>query len=141
MATNKTKQTEQSVTDFIDSVADETKRDDSFQLINLISGSTGLQPKMWGPSIVGFGSYHYTYESGREGDAPIVGFSLRANALTIYLAVYHDWKEDLLQKLGKHKMGKGCLYVKKLSDVDLDILKEMILASVAYLKSKYPTSD
>lgn len=141
MATNKTKQTEQSVTDFIDSVADEAKRDDCVEIIKFITDLTGLQPNMWGPGIVGFGSYHYTYESGREGDAPLVGFSPRASALTIYLAVYDDWKEDLLQKLGKHKMGKGCLYVKKLSDVDLDTLKEMIVISVAYLKSKYPTSE
>ncbi|WP_080055354.1 DUF1801 domain-containing protein [Spirosoma aerolatum] len=129
MAINKTIETTQSVTDFIEAVADETKRIDSFRLVELMQTQTGFEPKMWGPSIVGFGAYHYKYDSGREGDAPLVGFSPRANALTLYLGTF-EGKDELLQKLGKHKIGKGCVYIKNLRDVDADVLKEMVTRSV-----------
>lgn len=136
MAQNKTTQTELSVTDFLNSVADETKRNDSFQLVELFKTQTGLEPKMWGPSIVGFGSYHYKYDSGHEGDAPLVAFSPRKDALTLYLANF-DRREALLQQFGKHKTGKGCIYIKKLADVNIDILKEMIDLSAEHTKSRY----
>lgn len=137
MAKNKTTQTELSVTDFLNSVADETKRNDSFQILEFFKAQTGLEPKMWGPSIVGFGSYHYTYESGHEGDAPLVAFSPRKDAITLYLANF-DRRDELLQQFGKHKTGKGCIYVKKLVDVNVDILQEMIDLSVKHMKSLYP---
>ncbi|GAB4032994.1 DUF1801 domain-containing protein [Spirosoma gilvum] len=128
MAKNKTTETTQSVTDFINSVADEPKRTDSIRLVEIMQAQIGFEPKLWGPSIVGFGSYHYKYESGREGDAPLVGFSPRANALTLYLGSF-EGKDELLQKLGKHTTGKGCVYVKRLSDVDIDTLNELIRRS------------
>lgn len=137
MAKNKTTQTELSVTDFLNSVADETKRNDSFQILELFETQTGLEPKMWGPSIVGFGSYHYKYKSGHEGDAPLVAFSPRKDALTLYLANF-DRRDELLQQFGKHKTGKGCIYVKKLADVNIGILQEMIDLSVKHTKSLYP---
>ena len=140
MAKNKTTETTASVTDFINSVTNETKRADSYELIKLIEQQTGLKAKMWGSGIVGFGSYHYQYESGHKGDAPLVGFSPRSSAITLYLYFAEERKEKLLQQLGKHKTGKGCIYVKKLSDVNVDVLKEMITESVMYIRTKYPDS-
>ena len=138
MATNKTAETVNSVADFINSVVDETKRKDSFRLIELMKTQTGFEPKMWGTAIVGFGSYHYKYASGHEGDAPLVGFSPRKDALSLYLSQDFESKEKLLQKLGKHKGGKGCIYIKKLVDVDEEVLKIMITDSVVYLRGLYP---
>ncbi|HTS28628.1 MAG TPA: DUF1801 domain-containing protein [Bryobacteraceae bacterium] len=130
MADNKTKPTEQSVTAFIDTIADETRRTDAQALVKLIQRATGEKPKMWGGSIVGFGTYHYTYDSGREGDMPIVGFSPRKAATVLYgLMGAND--EATRSKLGKHTTGKGCLYVKKLSDIDQKVLKTMVENSVA----------
>ncbi len=137
MAKNKTVETNHSVIDFINAIDNEARRADCFELNLLISNQTGLPPKMWGNAIVGYGSYHYRYDSGHEGDAPLVGFASRTNALVLYLAVDFDTKGVLLQKLGKYKLGKGCLYIKKLADVDTDVLLVMIADSVAYLKSKY----
>ncbi|QDK79263.1 DUF1801 domain-containing protein [Spirosoma sp. KCTC 42546] len=137
MAKNKTTETENSVTDFVNSIADEGKRKDSFSVIDLIKLQTGLDPKMWGPSIVGFGSYHYIYASGHEGDAPLIGFSPRKDALTFYLSAYFTEREELLEKLGKHKTGKGCVYVKKLEDIDLDVLKELIDRSTSHIRTTY----
>lgn len=138
MAKNKTTETGNSVTDFINSIVDEEKRKDSFTAIELINQQTGLDPKLWGPSIVGFSSYHYTYASGREGDAPLIGFSPRKEALTFYLSAYFTERAELLEKLGKHKTGKGCVYVKKLDDIDLDVLKEMIVRSANHIRTSYP---
>ena len=138
MAKNKTTETAENVTDFINKVKDETKRDDSFEIIKLITRATGLKPKMWGPSIVGFGSYHYKYDSGHEGEAPLVGFSPRAAAISLYMACDPQKRESLLKKFGKHKTGKGCIYIKKLADIDTDVLKEMAVSSVSYMKKKYP---
>ena len=107
-------------------------------IIKLMQKQTGLKPKMWGPAIVGFGSYHYKYDSGREGDAPLVAFSPRANAITLYLSSAFDNREELLQKFGKHKTGKGCIYIKKLGDVDQEILKVMVTNSFEHAKKKYP---
>jgi hypothetical protein len=138
MATNKTTETANSVTDFINSVADEAKRKDSFRLVELMQAQTGFEPKMWGGSIVGFGSYHYKYASGHEGDAPLAGFSPRKDAISLYLSPEFESKEKALQNLGKHKTGKGCIYIKKLDDVDVEVLKEMVTDSVTHLRTLYP---
>jgi len=140
MATNQTVETNKSVSAFIKSVKDETKRKDSFQLIEIMSNITKLDAKMWGPAIVGFGSCHYVYESGREGDMPLVAFSPRANGLVLYLSGKFEQREELLQKLGKHKTAKACLYIKKLEDVNMPVLKKMITNSVKHTKSRYPVT-
>ena len=98
---------------------------------------SGFPAKMWGPAIIGFGSYHYIYESGHEGDAPLVGFSPRKSEFAIYLSSAFDKREELLQQLGKHKAAKACVYIKKIEDIKVDILKKMITASVKYYKAKY----
>jgi hypothetical protein len=139
MPQNKTVETNHSVTDFINSISAESRRADCFELNSIISTQTGLPPKMWGSAIVGYGSYHYKYESSHEGDAPLVGFASRTNALVLYLAIDFDTKKDLLQKFGKHKVGKSCVYIKHLADVNIDVLRLMITDSVAYLKNKYPS--
>ncbi|MBO9583831.1 MAG: DUF1801 domain-containing protein [Flavobacterium sp.] len=139
MAKNKTTETAESVIDFINAVADETKRKDAFELIEIMQQTTGFEPKMWGPSIIGFGSYHYKYDSGHEGDAPLLGFSPRKDAISLYLSSTFENKDELVSKFGKHKAGKGCIYVKKLSDINIDILKQMISLSVSYLQNLYPS--
>ncbi len=139
MAKNKTTETTESVTGFLNKVADETKRKDAFRIVEIMQAQTGFEPKMWGPSIVGFGTYHYKYESGHEGDAPLAGFSPRKDALVIYLSTSFDQREELLKQLGKHKIGKSCLYIKKLDDVDLNVLKKMILLSFKHAKKQYPS--
>jgi len=123
--TNKTIENENSVAGFIATIADETKRADSFKLAELMEGASGQKAKMWGPAIVGFGSYHYKYESGREGDAPLIAFSPRKSSLTLYLPGFES-KEQLLQKLGKHKQSGGCTHIVKLTDVDISALKELL---------------
>ena len=138
MEKNKTTQTNISVTDFINKVKDATKRKDSFSLIELIKQQTELDPKMWGPSIVGFGSYHYKYDSGHEGDSPLVGFSPRAAAITLYLSGHFEKREELLEKLGKHKTEKGCIYIKKLDDIDIQTLKIMITNHIKHIQKLYP---
>ena len=138
MAKNKTTETETSVLDFINTfVDDEAKRNDAFELLKIIQKVTGFEPKMWGPSIIGFGSYHYKYASGHEGDAPLVGFSPRKAAISLYISL-SDNKEELLSKFGKHKTAKGCIYIKKLTDIDLEILRIMISTSVKELQKLYP---
>jgi hypothetical protein len=135
--TNKTTENELSVADFLNGVADETKRADSFKIVDLIEKHTGLPAKMWGPAIVGFGSYHYKYESGREGDAPLFGFSPRANAIALYISTGFSQREELLAKFGKHTTAKGCVYAKKLADVDTEVLKAMVDESMKYMREKY----
>ena len=130
MAELKTKQTKASVEKFLNSVKDEKKREDSFKILELMKKITKEDPKMWGPSIIGFGNYHYKYASGREGDWFLTGFSPRKQNLTLYIMSYLKKHKDLLKKLGKHKTGKGCLYINKLDDVDMNVLKELITASV-----------
>ena len=139
MAKNKTTETQNSVIDFINTVEDLTKRNDSFELVKLMQEQTGYEPKMWGPAIIGFGSYHYKYASGHEGDAPLVGFSPRKDAVSLYLYSSFESKEELLSKFGKHKAGKGCIYIKKIADIDIEILKKMILYSVENLNKLYPS--
>ncbi len=132
-AENKTKATELSVEEFLNSATDGQKRADALALAELMQQATGFPPKMWGASIVGFGSYHYKYESGREGDMPLVSFSPRKQNITLYLGLAHDHfdnLDDTLAKLGKHKMGKGCLYINTLSEIDTSVLKTLITLSV-----------
>ncbi|RZL66213.1 MAG: DUF1801 domain-containing protein [Pedobacter sp.] len=138
MADNKTTENDNSVTAFLNTVTDETKRRDSFDLVALFANTLSLQAKMWGTAIVGFGSYHYKYESGREGDAPLTGFSPRKDSFALYLSSELKDREKLLASLGKHKTGKACVYIKKLGDIDTKILKQIITNSIADIKSKYP---
>jgi hypothetical protein len=133
MAENKTKPTKLSVTAFINSVSDSARRADAKALVKLLQRATGEEPKMWGPSIIGFGSYHYKYDSGREGDMPIVGFSPRKAATVLYGVA---GARELLPKLGKHTTGKGCLYIKKLADVDREVLEEMVVKAIAATKAR-----
>ena len=137
MAENKTKATEVSVTAYIAALPDEKKRSDSKALLKMMQGATGEKPKMWGPSIVGFGSCHYMYESGREGDMPMVAFSPRKAAIVFYGVAGFAGAEDLLEKLGTHTRGKGCLYIKKLADVDANVLEAMIAQAVAAARLKH----
>ena len=130
----KTKVNDASVTKFIEGVADEQKRNESFEILKLMKQVTKEEPKMWGASIIGFGSYHYRGASGREGDWFLTGFSPRKQALTVYLNHGFDAHKDLLKKLGKYKTGMGCLYINKLDDVDRKVLKELVTASVKRMK-------
>src|SRR5215469_12475610 len=139
MAENKTIPNDLDVEQFLNSVTDERKRKDSFTILRLMKQVTGLEPRMWGSSIVGFGSYHYKYESGREGDMPIAGFSPRKQSLTLYNMGGFEGYDDLLKKLGKHTTGKGCLYVKRLDDVDLPTLKSLMEESVKHVEQKVKT--
>ncbi|MEP2772409.1 MAG: DUF1801 domain-containing protein [Fulvivirga sp.] len=138
MAELKTKENDASVKDFINTVEDEQKRKDCFRLIDMMQDITGEEAKMWGTSIVGFGTYHYKYDSGREGDFMTVGFSPRKQALTLYIMAGFSNYDDLMQRLGKFKTGKSCLYVKKLEDVDEKVLRELIKSSVKFIKDRYP---
>lgn len=137
MAENKTKATKASVADFLKKKATGQQLADSQELVRLFRELSGAPPKMWGPSIVGFGSYHYVYESGREGDAPLLGFSPRKPDLVIYLAGSLA-DAGLQKKLGKHRAGAGCLYIKKLDDIDRRVLTKLVAMSVAALRKRYP---
>jgi hypothetical protein len=137
MAQNKTTENDLSVPDFLNTISDENKRADCFNLSGILSLTTGFEAKMWGNAIVGFGSYHYKYESGREGDAPLAGFSPRKDAIVLYLSSQFKNREELLSRFGKHKTGKACIYVKKMSDIHIEVLKEMIINSVARISSLY----
>jgi len=139
MAEIKTKPTDVSPASFIDKVEHEQRRKDGHELAALMKKVTGKQAKMWGPSIVGFDQYHYKYASGHEGDMPITGFSPRKQSLVLYLGPGLEDKK-LLSKLGKHKVGKGCLYINKLDDVDRDLLRELVTKSVEKMRKLYPSS-
>ena len=139
MAENKTTPNDQDVAQFLHSIADEQKRKDSFTLLELMKQVTGMEPRMWGSSIVRFGSYHYKYESGREGETILAGFSPRKQNLTLYHMGSFEPSDDLLKQLGKHTTGKGCLYIKRLDDVDLPVLKRLIEESVKHVKQKAKT--
>lgn len=137
----KTKVTNASVIDFLNAVQDDTKRQDSFRLLEMFEEITGEKAKMWGTSIVGFGKYHYKSErSAQEGDWPLVGFSPRKSALTLYIMSGFEGTEELLAKLGKHTKSVGCLYIKKLSDIDETVLKKIITRSYEDMKKKYPSA-
>lgn len=133
MAQPKTTKNDASVAAFLEGVAHDKKRQDSFDILNLMRDVTGLEPAMWGDSIVGFGSYRYKYASGREGEWPLVGFSPRKQNLTLYIMPGFDHYEDLLQDLGKFKTGKSCLYINKLEDVDRETLEELVRQSVKHM--------
>jgi hypothetical protein len=128
MTENKTKATKVSVAEFIDAITDQSRRADAKALVKLMQKAAGEKPKMWGPSIIGFGSYHYTYDTGREGDMPVVAFSPRKAATVLYGL---SDAEAMLPKLGKHTRGKGCVYIKKLADVDQKVLETMVAKAVA----------
>ncbi|WP_298651150.1 DUF1801 domain-containing protein [uncultured Proteiniphilum sp.] len=139
MAELKTKQHNADVHEFINSFADtEQKKKDSFEILELMQDCTGYEPKMWGDSIIGYGSYHYKSERSRqEGDWPLVGFSPRKTAISLYVYTGCPGQEDLLKELGKFKMGKACIYVKKLSGINQETLKKMIKSTIDFLQSKY----
>lgn len=142
MAEPKTKPTTKDVHEFIDVFANtEQKKQDSYRLMDLMKTVSGSQPLMWGPSIIGFGKYHYKYESGHQGEAPLIGFSPRKTAISLY--VYTGWEdhEYLLENLGKFKKGKSCIYINKLSDINLDKLTLVMQETIKYLKSKYEESQ
>lgn len=134
----KTKENDASVTDFLNGVADERKRVDAFKVMHLMQEETGESPRMWGDSIVGFGHYHYKYASGREGEWPLVAFSPRKQNLTLYIMAGFDQYEELRARLGKHKVGKSCLYVNKLTDLDETALRELIRLSVDHMRATNP---
>jgi len=136
MAKNKTVETEGSVADFINHISDEKKRADFSTILDLITKHTKLEPKMWGTSMVGFGSYHYKYDSGREGDAALVSIASRANTITFYLGAEADNTEALLLKLGKHKMKGGCLHIQQLEDIDANVLIKMVKNSIAHRRKQ-----
>lgn len=138
MAEQKTKQTAASVEEFLDGLPDDSVRSDCRALVSMMRDATGAPARMWGPSIVGFGEYHYKYESGREGDFFLVGFSPRARQLSLYITAGFDRYDEIMQRLGKYKTGKSCLYVKRLADIDAAALRELIEESVAYMKGRYP---
>lgn len=133
MAEPKTRPNDKSVEAFLNSVEDEKKREDAFSLLKLMKEVMGEEPVMWGDSIVGFGRYHYRYASGREGDWPLTGFSPRKRDLTLYIMAGFDQYDDLLQRLGKFKTGKSCLYVKRLEDINLEVLRELVRQSAEHV--------
>ena len=137
MAENKTKATEASVDDHVAAIGDEARRRDCETIMALMGSITNAPPRMWGPSIIGFGSYHYVYESGREGDACVVGLAVRKDDLVVYLTAAGPEQAALLEQLGRHKMGKACLYIRKLADIDLYVLDQLIRDSIAELQSRY----
>ncbi len=140
MAANKTQPTKQKVSDFIAGIEDQGKRADCKELMKLMREVTGKRATMWGTSIVGFGKYHYKYASGREGDFFLTGFSPRKQALTIYIISGFNRHQKLVDKLGKFKTGKSCLYVKRLDDIDRTVLEKLVKASVDYMRKTYPGS-
>ncbi len=137
MAENKTKPTDASVEDYIASKANEQQRSDCRELMALLGKITRQPPKMWGPSIVGYGVYRYTYESGRTGEAPLTGFAIRGRELVVYATTEGDGQKSLLSRLGKHRTGKVCLYFKRLADLDQSVLEQLVANSVAEIKRRY----
>ncbi|UIR57535.1 DUF1801 domain-containing protein [Sphingobacterium sp. SRCM116780] len=137
MVKNKTIATEESVLQYIEQVPEEQKRIDSHKLIALMEQVTGEPAKMWGPSIIGFGQYHYQYESGHEGDAALIGFSPRKAAISLYVYACQDDQKAYLESLGKFTMGKACIYIKKLADVNEDVLIKIMESTIRFLKTKY----
>ena len=138
MAELKTKATDASVEAFLHGVENEKKREDAFAILALMEEVTGEPPKLWGSSIIGFGSYHYKYASGHEGDACLTGFSPRKQNLVLYILAGFDQYDALLAKLGKYKTGKSCLYINKLADIDPDVLRELVAQSVAHMRATNP---
>ncbi|NLM33854.1 MAG: DUF1801 domain-containing protein [Clostridiales bacterium] len=133
----KTKVKDSSVQEFIDKVENPRKREDAYELLKIFIEATGLEAKMWGDSMIGFGSYHYKYASGHEGDTFLVGFSPRKSKISLYLNLWDAQSESLLMDLGKHTRGKGCVYINKLSDIDTEVLKKLISLSIKSVREKY----
>ncbi|MEQ9439560.1 MAG: DUF1801 domain-containing protein [Cyclobacteriaceae bacterium] len=137
MATLKTQPTDRNITEFLSSVEDTQRREDCFTLLSLMQEVTGEAPRYWHSNMIGFGTYHYRYESGREGDWFITGFSPRKQSLTLYIMAGFTRYDELMTQLGKYKTGKSCFYVKRLSDIDPEVLRELIKKSVQYMREKY----
>lgn len=138
MTEPKMKETGASVFEFIESVENEKKKADAYKLLDIFEEVTGFEAKMWGPSIIGFGSYHYKYASGREGDAPLVGFSPRKAKISLYLAYEGEERDKLLENFGKHTKSKACIYINKLADIDTNVLKDLIIYTVKTYQNLYP---
>jgi hypothetical protein len=136
----KTKETNNSVIEFIESVENLKKQENAYQLLDIFTETTGYTAKMWGPSIIGFGTYHYKYASGHEGDAPLVGFSPRKAKISLYFAAGDPKREELLKSFGKYASGKSCIYINKMADIDSNVLKALIKQSVSFLKETYPNN-
>ncbi|MCM3691361.1 DUF1801 domain-containing protein [Neobacillus niacini] len=134
----KTKETDNSVIEFIEQIDNPKKREDAYRLLDIFTETTGFEAKMWGPSIIGFGSYHYKYASGHEGDAPLAGFSPRKAKISLYFDQGEPKREELLKQFGKHTSGKSCVYVNKLADIDEEVLKSLIKESVFFTQKMYP---
>ncbi|ENQ3077386.1 DUF1801 domain-containing protein [Bacillus cereus] len=134
----KTTETTNSVIEFIESVESPKKRESAYQLLDIFTETTGYTAKMWGPSIIGFGTYHYKYESGHEGDAPLVSFSPRKAKISLYFATGDPKREELLKNFGKYTSGKSCVYINKVADIDITVLKALIEQSVSFLEETYP---
>lgn len=139
MAELKTKQTEASVEEYLDTIEDPRRRADCAAISALMKRVTKFEARMWGPGIVGFGSYHYRYESGHEGDACLAGFASRKSEIVVYIADGFEAREELLRQFGKHRTGKVCLYFKRLSDIDVGVLEKLVKASVAEVRKRYPS--
>lgn len=137
----KTKETDRSVIEFIEGVDHPKKREDAYKLLDIFTETSGYEAKMWGPSIIGFGRYHYKYPTGHEGDAPLVGFSPRKAKISLYFATGDTEREQLLEKFGKHTSGKACVYINKLDDIDVDVMKELIHQSITFLQNMYPENS
>jgi len=136
MSDTKTRPTDADVEAFLNKVENKTRKEDSFTVMEMMKEVTKMNPVMWGSSVVGFGSYHYKYKTGREGDMPLIGFSPRKQNLTLYIMDGFENRDEILEKLGKYKLGKSCLYINKLQDVDLSVLKEMMQKSLDYMKTQ-----
>ena len=134
----KTKETDADVIEFIEAVESQKKREDAYRLVDIFTETTGFEAKMWGPSIIGFGSYHYVYQSGHEGDAPLAGFSPRKAKISLYLSPDDNEREMLLAKFGKHTSGKACVYINKVDDIDVEVLKQLIISSMELIRKTYP---
>lgn len=134
----KTKETDNSVIEFIENVDHPKKREDAYRLLDIFTEATGYKAKMWGPSIIGFGKYHYKYKSGHEGDAPLVGFSPRKAKISLYFSPDDSQRDKLLKDFGKHTTGKACVYINKVADINVDVLTSLIKQSISFLKETYP---
>ena len=138
MYEQKTKETDADVIEFIESVDNPKKREDAYRLLDVFEKTSGFAARMWGPSIIGFGSYHYIYPTGHEGDAPLVGFSPRKAKISLYFATGDQERQALLSDFGKHTSGKGCVYINKVDDIDVDVLGQLIRRSISFLQELYP---
>ncbi len=138
MYQQKTKETDSDVIEFIESVANPQKRKDAYRLLEVFEETSGYEAKMWGSSIIGFGSYHYIYATGHEGDAPLVGFSPRKAKISLYFATGDQERQELLSDFGKHTSGKACIYINKVDDIDVEVLKKLITRSIHFLQELYP---